>query len=388
MSQCWKQTGKNPIKTGWADTNKGTSECPNIRSRWVAQECNTRPRPHLFSATTHQEGVKLVISEVASSNQKGTVLLVIDVRRAYIYAKARRRVYVELPEGDGGGPGNRQCGLLRKSLYGTLDAAQNWECELGGFLEKIGLRRGQASTCLYSEEARRISASVHGVKASREEAEWPIRSSKRCPLASEVRGPACLWTPRSLPSRWRFLPEVACEQKGDPTERQAAAETRCRAAARLSSASIPPLGNGTASSSSASLWLEGLASGGGPGVAGAGAGVTQGLAMAANSCWRLSGPAGDGSVGAPSQVGARRCHAWPDWAAALGFSSDAKVVCAQVSMLAARRMTLGSPRCAASSRISAMSRSASRPGPQRLCLCPAPQSPRPRECDCGGARLS
>ena len=26
MSQCWKETGKNPIKTGWEDTNKGTSQ--------------------------------------------------------------------------------------------------------------------------------------------------------------------------------------------------------------------------------------------------------------------------------------------------------------------------------------------------------------------------
>ena len=112
------------------------------------------------------------------------MLLVIDVRRAYFYAKARRRVYIELPEGDGGGPGSRQCGLQRKSLCGTRDAAQNWECELGGFLEEIGLRRGQAkaSTCLYSEEARGIRASVHRddvtVKASREDAEWLIRKFK------------------------------------------------------------------------------------------------------------------------------------------------------------------------------------------------------------------
>ena len=127
ISQCWKETGKNPIKTGWADTNKGTSECPNTRSRWVAKEYNTGPRPDLFSATSPLEGVKLVISEAASSNQKGRVLLVTDVRRAYFHAKARRIVYIELPEGDGGGPGSRQCGLLRKSLYGTLDAAQNWE---------------------------------------------------------------------------------------------------------------------------------------------------------------------------------------------------------------------------------------------------------------------
>ena len=49
-------------------------------------------------------------------------------------------------------------GLLGRSLYVTRDAAQNWKCELGGFLEEIGLRRGQASTCLYSEEAQGESA--------------------------------------------------------------------------------------------------------------------------------------------------------------------------------------------------------------------------------------
>ena len=75
MSQCWKEMGKNPIKTGWTDTNKGTSECPNIRSRWVAKEYNIGPRPDLFSATSPLEGLKLVISEAASSNQKETVLL-------------------------------------------------------------------------------------------------------------------------------------------------------------------------------------------------------------------------------------------------------------------------------------------------------------------------
>ena len=49
-------------------------------------------------------------------------------------------------------------------------------------MEEFGLRRGQASTCLYAEEARGISASVHGddvtVKASREDAEWLIRKFK------------------------------------------------------------------------------------------------------------------------------------------------------------------------------------------------------------------
>ena len=48
--------------------------------------------------------------------------------------------------------------------------------------EEVGLRKVQASTCLYSEKARGISASVHGddvtVKALREDAEWLIRKFK------------------------------------------------------------------------------------------------------------------------------------------------------------------------------------------------------------------
>ena len=46
----------------------------------------------------------------------------IDVRRAYFHARARRDVFVELPEEDAE-PG--MCGKLLKSLYGTRDAAQN-----------------------------------------------------------------------------------------------------------------------------------------------------------------------------------------------------------------------------------------------------------------------
>ena len=46
------------------------------------------------------------------------------------------------------GPDSRQCELLKKSLYVTHDAAENWESSLGGFLEESGMRRGQAITCL------------------------------------------------------------------------------------------------------------------------------------------------------------------------------------------------------------------------------------------------
>ena len=158
--------GENPI--GRTRTRERPSVRTYKRSRWVAKEYNTGPRPDLFSATSPLEGVKLVISEAASSNQKGTVLLVIDVRRA----KAKRRVHIELPEGDGGRPGSRQCGLLRKSLYDPVRCSKlgmrGWKL-LGG----DWLAQGTSE-----HVPRGISASVHGddvtVKASREDAEWLI----------------------------------------------------------------------------------------------------------------------------------------------------------------------------------------------------------------------
>ena len=38
---CIRETGKAPIKTGWAETDKGQPGKPNIRARWVATEYET-----------------------------------------------------------------------------------------------------------------------------------------------------------------------------------------------------------------------------------------------------------------------------------------------------------------------------------------------------------
>ena len=88
-SMCWRETGKPPISTGWADTNKGTTEKPNVRSRWVAREFNTGPCPGLYAPTPPLEGVKLVVSAAASSVDPDVVILIVDVRRAFFYAKSK-----------------------------------------------------------------------------------------------------------------------------------------------------------------------------------------------------------------------------------------------------------------------------------------------------------
>ena len=46
------------------------------------------------------------------------------------------------------------CGLLRYVLYGTRDAAQNWEEELAATLSKLKLTRGIACTCVWQGRTR------------------------------------------------------------------------------------------------------------------------------------------------------------------------------------------------------------------------------------------
>jgi len=90
---------------------------------------------------------------------RGNKLEFIDVRRAYFHAKARRLVYVKLPEEDNE---EGQCGRLIQVMYGTRDAAQTWECEYVEFMEGIGFRRGQSTPCIFWHKEKGIRAVIHG----------------------------------------------------------------------------------------------------------------------------------------------------------------------------------------------------------------------------------
>ena len=90
-----------------------------------------------------------MLSEIATGEREGKVLALVDVRRAYFYAPARRKVFVELPPEDYQPGDEHMCGLLRYSLYGTRDAAQNWEEELASTLSGLGLTRGSACPCVW-----------------------------------------------------------------------------------------------------------------------------------------------------------------------------------------------------------------------------------------------
>ena len=49
-----------------------------------------------------------------------------------------------------------------KALYGTRDAAQNWEYEYSAFMIGVGFSRGRSSPCVFRHASRDLRVVVHG----------------------------------------------------------------------------------------------------------------------------------------------------------------------------------------------------------------------------------
>ena len=148
IDQCYARTGKAPISTRWININKGDQDHPNYRSRLVAREINTHRRDDLFAATPPLEAFKTILSMTATSN-RGEVVMINDISRAFFHARAKREVFVQLPKEDMNEGEEKMCGRLKYSMYGTRDAAQNWYQEYSGQLIKIGFEQGKASPCTF-----------------------------------------------------------------------------------------------------------------------------------------------------------------------------------------------------------------------------------------------
>ena len=159
--------GKNPIGVRWVDINNGDDEEPDYRSRLVAQEVSMDKREDLFAATPPLEAKKMLFSWAVTEGigykeglrEKGMKVDCIDVRRAYFHAKARRRVFVRLPEED---HEDGMCGLLVKAMYGTRDAAQNWEHEYIEFMDNAGFVKSRATPCMFFHRGRNVRVVIHG----------------------------------------------------------------------------------------------------------------------------------------------------------------------------------------------------------------------------------
>ena len=143
--------GVTPIDTKWVDTDKAFEGEPmQIRSRICAREFKSDDRPDLYAGTPPLEALKAIIS-IAANHKETFSIMHIDVSRAYFHAKAQRPVLIRLPVEDRIGTDAGKVGLMKKSMYGTRDAASNWERDWQENVKKWGFQLGLSSKNLFHQ---------------------------------------------------------------------------------------------------------------------------------------------------------------------------------------------------------------------------------------------
>ena len=187
------------IKTRWIDVNKGDEKNPQYRSRFVGKEFNDGEDAAMFAATPPLEALKVLISE-ASTGRHGErveekVIMINDVARAFFEAPVRRKICVELPEEDKSAKDRAgdMVGLLVQSLYGTRDAASNFQKEVQKLMEAIGFKTGKYNVSTYYHAKRDLKTLVHGddfvTTGSRENMAWlKTKLEKRFEIKTTVLG--------------------------------------------------------------------------------------------------------------------------------------------------------------------------------------------------------
>ncbi len=122
----------------------------------------------LFASTPPLEALRMLVSEAATidhgQEKVRKVIMINDVARAFFEAKATRLVCVELPEEAlvGSETNEEWVAMLEKSLYGTRDAALNFQREVKKTLEAIGFRVGRYNASTYYHPKKQLRMMVHG----------------------------------------------------------------------------------------------------------------------------------------------------------------------------------------------------------------------------------
>ena len=137
----------------WVDVNKGTKEVPRIRSRLVGQEfAHGERRDDLYAPTPPLAAARYLLSTCASRGKQGPGdyrVLLLDIKKALLYGKISRNVYIELPSEDPMSEERHMVGKLDKAMYGTRDAPAAWQAELEKTLVELGFRPVVSTPCLY-----------------------------------------------------------------------------------------------------------------------------------------------------------------------------------------------------------------------------------------------
>ena len=126
----------------------------------------------LFSGMPTLESVSALLSLFVSHSQEETkgkrTVAMYDISRAHFHGVPVRRLFVELPDEEkgclarGNGTDLEYVGLLRKCMYGTVDASARWHKHYAQILKEHGFVQGLSSPALFVQVGRDVRLLVHG----------------------------------------------------------------------------------------------------------------------------------------------------------------------------------------------------------------------------------
>ena len=146
-------------------TNKGDCKEPDVRARLVGCEVNKGGEKvdAFYASTPPLEAKNIVFSQFSSERtRKGKPFRIcfVDVRKAYVYEKPTRNLFMHLPKELGLAP--NLVGRLARCAYGCRGAGHIWELCYRSSLESFRLVTGAASLCCFYHKTRDVSVVVHG----------------------------------------------------------------------------------------------------------------------------------------------------------------------------------------------------------------------------------
>jgi hypothetical protein len=93
VEECWRKTGKGPKSVRWVDTNKGTEDRPEVRSRLVVMDFKGKgpAEDEFFAQTPPLEALRMQMSRAATVVRMGNggvgerrKMLFIDAKKAHL----------------------------------------------------------------------------------------------------------------------------------------------------------------------------------------------------------------------------------------------------------------------------------------------------------------
>ena len=112
----------------------------------------------------------------------------------------RRKVAVNLPAEalEAGEDPKGTVGVLELSLYGTRDAATNFQKEVRELMTKLGFQQSQYNASLYHHPKSRVQVLVHGddfvaVGRRREVENFKTKLAERVKVKNKIIGPCTAW---------------------------------------------------------------------------------------------------------------------------------------------------------------------------------------------------